>query len=123
MIRVGTDIIEVNRIQQSIEKYSTKFLQKVYTEKEIAYCEKYKLSYERFAGKFAAKESAQKALMAALPDTSFPLKKIEILNDSYGRPVIHLRDDLTKFNDRFDLQLSVSHIKEIATATTILVEK
>lgn len=120
---MGTDIIEVIRIKNSIEKYGEKFLKKVFSEREIEYCKKFKYSDERFAGKFAAKEATQKALMAKMPDTTFPLNQIEIQNDDFGRPVIYLTGELEKYNQKYRLEVSVSHIKEIATATTILVEK
>ncbi len=123
MIKVGTDIIEVQRIEESIAKYGDKFLRKIYTESEIIYCQKYKLSAERFAGKFAAKEATQKALMGAYPGLSFPLKNIEIRNNVHGKPEILLLRGLTKFTNKIDLEVSISHIKKFATATTILVEK
>lgn len=123
LIKVGTDLIEVNRIKESIEKYGENFLKKVFTKKEIEYCNKYKMKYERFAGKFAAKESIQKALMAAFPGKTFSLNKIEILNDEKGRPHVKLHDDIEKYNDQFDFELSISHIKELATATIIMVGK
>ncbi len=123
LIKVGTDIIEVNRISESIKKYGDKFIRKVFTEQEFDYCKQYKLSDERFAGRFAGKESTQKALMATFPGQSFPLNKIEILNNDDGAPKITLLDQLSTFQKEVELEISISHIKEIATATTILVKK
>lgn len=123
MIKVGTDLVEVNRIKNAIENSGNGFLGKVYTEKEIEYCEKYRLKFERFAGKFAAKEAVQKALMAVFPNEIFSLNKIEILNDENGRPHVVLKDDLEKYNQQFDFEISISHVKELATATTIMVKK
>ena len=123
MIKVGTDIIEVSRIKDSIEKYGENFLIKVFTPAEISYCNKYKIKEERFAGKFAAKEATQKALMAAIPDVLFPLNKIEILNNKLGNPYILLLGEIYEYSQHFQLEVSISHIKKLATATTILVEK
>ncbi len=123
MIKVGTDIIEVKRIQDSITKYGDKFTNKIFTQKELDYCNRFKFAGERFAGKFAAKESVQKALMSVMPEILFPLHQIEIQNDQYGRPIVILLGELEKYNHIYSLETSVSHIKEIATATTILVEK
>jgi len=123
LIKVGTDIIEVKRIMDSIEKYGENFIKKVFTSGEVEYCKKFKHSGERFAGKFAAKESVQKALMSILPETTFPLHQIEIQNDEHGRPIVILQGSLEKFNHIYTLETSVSHIKEMATATTILVGK
>ena len=59
----GTDIIEINRIKQNIEKYGDKFLKRIFTKKEIEYCEKRKNSkYQSYAVRFAAKEATYKAL-------------------------------------------------------------
>ena len=78
----GTDIIEINRIKNSIENTGAKFLNKVFTKKEIEYCEsKNKQKYEHYAGRFAAKEAVFKAVSKILNDKySVTWKDIEILN-------------------------------------------
>ncbi|MGN0688933.1 MAG: holo-ACP synthase, partial [Oscillospiraceae bacterium] len=58
---VGTDIIEIERIKESIENYGKSFLEKVFTEQEIHYCEKHKkMKYQHYAARFAAKEAVSK---------------------------------------------------------------
>ena len=60
-ITCGTDIIEIERVKESIENVGTKFIERVYTEKEIEYCEsRKKQKYQHYAGRFAAKEAAFK---------------------------------------------------------------
>ena len=66
-IRTGTDIIEINRVKESIENTDGKFCEKVYTEKEIEYCENKKnQKYQHYAARFAAKEAVFKAISSSL---------------------------------------------------------
>ena len=62
LIGTGIDLIEIERIAQSIERYGDRFLQRVYSPGEIAYCLRKRKSAESFAARFAAKEAAAKAL-------------------------------------------------------------
>ena len=82
-IKCGTDIIEIERIKESIENLDEKFLKKVYTEKEIEYCEKKKnQKYQHYAVRFAAKEAIYKAISETLKDKySVTWTDIEIIND------------------------------------------
>src|SRR5215472_17158538 len=59
---MGVDIAEVDRIQKAIERHGETFLRRLYTQKEREYCERFKNKYERYAGRFAAKEAGMKAL-------------------------------------------------------------
>ena len=66
-IKTGVDIIEINRIKQSIEETNGKFCDRVYTQKEIEYCESKKLQkYQHYAARFAAKEAVLKAISQLL---------------------------------------------------------
>jgi holo-[acyl-carrier protein] synthase len=62
IVGLGIDIAEVGRVKAAIERYGEPFLRRVYTAKEREYCERFKNKYERYAGRFAAKEAAMKAL-------------------------------------------------------------
>ena len=87
-VKCGVDIIEINRIQESIEKLGDTFLNKVYTQKEIEYCEsKGKNKYQHYAARFAVKEAAFKAVSESVEDKfAISWKDIEITNDEQGRP-------------------------------------
>lgn len=122
-IKVGTDIIEVERIQRAIQKYSQRFLRKIYTQREIDYCQKRAWPAQHFAGKFAAKEAVQKAIISMGPDIQVPFTQIEIRNDRAGRPFVSLGENLKKQCGNITLELSVSHIKAYATSTAIMVHK
>lgn len=82
-IRTGVDIIEVNRIKESIEQIGQVFVDRIFTEKEQEYCEKSnKMKYQHYAARFAAKEAIFKAISKNINNTSNWLwKNIEIYND------------------------------------------
>ena len=121
-IRTGTDIIEINRVKKAIEETDKKFCERVYTPREIDYCEsKNAQKYQHYAARFAAKEAVFKALSAIL-DSKYDIewKDIEIRNDNYGRPYIELNEKFTKAIESIDI--SISHCKEYAVASVILIE-
>src|SRR6201993_956945 len=62
VLGMGTDLIETRRLQQSIERYGNRFLERIFTDGEIAYCMRRRHSAIHFAGRFASKEAAMKAL-------------------------------------------------------------
>ena len=97
-ITCGTDIIEIERVKESIENVGTKFIERVYTEKEIEYCEsRKKQKYQHYAGRFAAKEAAFKAISKILDDKySVCWKDFETINDGQGRPSIILHISIQK---------------------------
>lgn len=122
-IRTGTDIIEINRVKKAIEETDKKFCERVYTPREIYYCEsKNAQKYQHYAARFAAKEAVFKALSAIL-DSKYDIewKDIEIRNDNYGRPYIELNEKFTKAIESIDI--SISHCKEYAVASVILIER
>lgn len=119
-VKTGTDIIEVERIKDSIEKLGDKFLNRVFTENEIIYCEEKNITkYEHYAARFAAKEAIFKAISPLL-DNKFSIDwtNIEILNDNQGRPYAVLSKENLK---NINIDISLSHIKEYALATAVVV--
>lgn len=121
----GTDIIEIERIKNSIEDETMgkAFVERVYTPKEIAYCESKKMQkYQHYAARFAAKEAAFKAISQQLEDKySISWKNIEVMNDEQGRPSLNLIGiDLKNIED---IDLSLSHCKEYAVANVTLLRK
>ena len=121
----GTDIIEINRIRESIEddKIGKAFIKKIYTEKEIEYCEsKNNQKYQHYAGRFAAKEATFKAISEQIDDKySISWKDIEISNNVQGRPKLKLIG--IKLNNIENIDLSISHCKEYAVANVTLLKK
>lgn len=119
-INCGTDIIEINRIKESIEELGEKFLNRVFTEKEIEYCEgRHNAKYQHYAARFAAKEAAFKAVSRLLNDKySIGWKNIEITNDENGRPKIEFIE--MKIEQIKGIDISISHCKEYATANVVI---
>jgi len=116
----GIDIIEVDRIQESIESLGETFLNKVYTKNEIAYCESKKSQkYQSYAVRFAAKEAVFKALSKEI-DGRYDItwKNIEILNEETGRPKVNLIEFDKKISS---IDISLSHIKQTAVANVVII--
>lgn len=115
-IRTGIDIIEIERVKQSIEDTEGRFCKKIYTEKEIEYCESKKAQkYQHYAARFAGKEAVLKAISKSL-ENKFDIewKEIEILNDEDGRPYVNI---LKQGLDIKNIDISISHCKEYAVAS------
>ena len=119
-VTCGTDIIEIERVKHSIEKLGTKFLNRVFTEKEIEYCESKKSQkYQHYAARFAAKEAAFKAISWKISDKyEICWKDFEILNDEQGRPKLNILG--IDLKDIEDIDLSMSHCKEYAIANVTI---
>ena len=117
---IGVDIIEIDRIKQSIEKYGQRFLDKIFTKREQDYCLRFKECERQFAGRFAAKEACVKALGTGIsPQVGW--KDIEILTDPRGKPFVIVSDNVRPLLTNERLEISVSHCKLYATATCIKV--
>ena len=121
-MKCGTDIIEISRIRESIEKYGETFLQRIYSPREIEYCEKKgQVKYQHYAARFASKEAVAKMLGTGF-NGSFEWKDIEVINDSLGKPKIELSNGAKKIFEDEKLEkmdISLSHCKEYAVAMVI----
>ena len=119
-ISCGTDIIEIDRIKSSIENIGDKFLNAIYTQKEIKYCESRKIQkYQHYAARFAAKEAIFKALSTRIMG-EYTWLDFEVLNDNNGKPKVYLR---THIENLEDIDISISHCKKYAVATVIAIYK
>ena len=121
-ITTGIDIIEIERIKNSIEETEGKFCERVYTEKEIEYCESKKAQkYQHYAGRFAAKEAVFKAISPFLENKyDIGWKDIQILNDENGRPYVQILNKNIKELNNIDI--SISHCKQYAVASVVVVK-
>lgn len=121
ILGIGTDIVSVKRIEQALETSGRQFLEKIFTNVELEYCETQTHKIEHFAGKFAAKEAFLKALGFGLGEIG--LKMIEIKNENNGKPIIFLHDkaERVKVDRKINkIFVSISHCREYATATVIV---
>ena len=109
-IGIGTDIVDVNRFKAKPLKNNLNFYKKIFSDSEIKYCQKFRSSYEHFAGKFAIKESVIKAISEKISFSEI------ITSHSKNKPKILLKN---KLNDKYDFLISVSHEKNFAIAFII----
>jgi len=116
---LGTDIIEMERIQEAIDRHGPRFIDRLFTEKEQAYCTTFNNPTPHYAGRFAAKEAILKALGTGLQG-EITWKDIEILNDPQGKPEVYLSSSLKERYPNTQILISISHCKSFATATAIL---
>ena len=126
-IKSGIDIIEVDRVENSIDEMGNKFINKIFTDEEIKYCKNTKkMQAQHFAARFAAKEATFKAISTLLSDKySISWKNIQIINDEQGKPhiqIISIDNKVEKELSRIkSIDVSLSHIKEYAVASVSVI--
>ncbi len=120
---LGIDIVEIKRLEKMSKRWGKSFIEKVYTKKELAYAKSRRFPYQHLAARFAAKEAIFKALGEV--ETQFVgWKNIEILNDAYGKPVVHWHGDAERTRRKRNLKgavVSLSHTENYAVASAMLV--
>jgi len=118
----GVDIIEIDRIKEAIERNGDTFVKKIYTPKEIEYCNsKGVQAYASFAARFATKEAVAKLLQTGF-DGSVNWKEIEVNNTASGAPQVVLYGDTKLLAEKKGLQyikVSLSHSRESAISMVI----
>jgi holo-[acyl-carrier protein] synthase len=122
IVGTGIDIAEVPRIQQSIERFGDRFLQRIYTAGEIRYCDSKANRVERYAARFAAKEAAMKALGTGWSH-GVRWRDCEVVRLPGGRPTISFHGKAAGFAAKLGVKnaaLSLSHTAEQAIAQVIL---
>jgi holo-[acyl-carrier protein] synthase len=122
LIGTGVDLIEIERIATSIERYGVRFLRRVYTEKEIAYCSRKRSSAESFAARFAAKEAGAKALGTGI-SRGVAWNEFEVGREQGGRPVLELRgraELLARELGVRTISLSLTHTGSLAMASVVM---
>ena len=117
MLTTGVDIIEISRIQQTLDRYGDRFLQRIFTAAEISYC---RGRAPNLAGRFAAKEATMKALGTGVRGVSW--KDIEVVRADSGAPSVKLHGRAKVRAERLqisELSLSISHSREFAVAFVV----
>ncbi len=112
---IGCDIIEVERIQKAIESQGKPFLDRLFTPQEQAYCTRFKNSYSRFAGRFAAKEAIVKALKCGIGEKISWLD-IDIISPENESPEVVLTPQALQTFPNIKIHLSISHTEIYALA-------
>jgi len=121
IVGLGTDLIEIERIERSLTRFGESFLQRVYTPGEIAYCLKKKNAAESLAARFAAKEAGAKALGTGI-SRGVSWKEFEVRRQPGQRPELHLSGRAAEIAASLRirrLSLSLSHSRELSIAVVV----
>lgn len=116
---IGVDIIEIERIRESIQSRGDRFLEKVFTPQEIAYCTAKQNSAQHYAARFAAKEALSKALSTGWAG-EFRWKDVELTNDPSGQPHIALHGPLREKLAGNSVHVSLSHSHSHVVAMVVI---
>lgn len=117
MIRTGIDLIEIERIADTLDEFGERFLQRVFTAEEI---KRYRHRLPSLAARWAAKEAVAKVLGCGIGDVGW--REIEILNDERGAPQLHLYGEAARLAAESGLtqwSLSLSHTRYHAIAMAV----
>ncbi len=118
MLTTGVDIIEIDRVRRILERYGQRFLNRVFTPGEIAYC---RGRAPNLAARFAAKEATMKALGTGVRGVGW--KDIEVVRHESGAPAIKLHQRGERRAQRLAVQeisISLSHSREYAIAFVVV---
>jgi holo-[acyl-carrier protein] synthase len=121
IVGLGLDIAEIDRIEAAIARHGAQFLERLYTPREVSYCEKHRNKFERYAGRFAAKEAAMKALGTGWRH-GVRWRDIEVVREPSGKPTLLLEGIAREFADRMgvkNISLTITHSGNFALAQVI----
>lgn len=117
MLRTGIDLIEIQRLEESIERHGDRFLQRIFTESELQECGN---NLASLAARFAAKEAVSKALGTGIGTVGW--REIEILRGPLREPVLHLHGEAARLATDLgikDWSVSLSHTFTHAVAVAV----
>jgi len=123
VIGIGVDIVDIARLERALAQHGDRFRDRVFTPREIAYCEIVARKAERYATRFAAKEAARKAIGAATPVRALSWHDIEIISSTEGAPQLEFHGyaaELIKQLKALRAHLSLSHATQQAVAFVVL---
>jgi len=121
IVGLGTDIIEVVRIGEIIERHGELFLQRVYTEQEIRYCQRRKAAIQHYAGRWAAKEAVMKVLGTGF-SKGVGFRDIEVCSRKSGAPYVEIHGGAAERAKKIGIGhflITISHCRMYATATAV----
>ena len=121
IVGLGVDIAEVDRVREAIGRQGERFLKRLFTEKERAYCEKFKKKYERYAGRFAVKEATMKALGTGW-SRGVRWVDIEVVREPSGRPTLALAGEAKKIAGKLgvkNIAVTITHTESQAMAMVV----
>ena len=121
-IRQGIDIVSVERLEESAKRLGDRFLNRIFTKEERAYCESKRFKYEHYAARFAAKEAMMKAVEIRRQHR-LRFREIEIKRRPTGKPEIFLTpENRTRFGlpPETQIELSMAHERTYAVSFVVL---
>ena len=121
IVGLGLDIAEIDRMEAAITRHGAPFIERLFTPEEAAYCERFKNRYERYAGRFAAKEAAMKALGTGW-SRGVRWRDIEVVREPSGKPTLHLAGVAREIADGLGVKhisLTITHSGNLALAQVI----
>ena len=122
IVGTGVDLCEVDRIERSVQRFGRRFIERIYTPREIAYAERKANKYERFAARFAAKEAGMKAIGTGWR-RGVRWKDFEVAILPTGKPTLIFHGKAAEFASKLGVKtvaLSITHTKDTALAHVIL---
>ncbi len=122
IIGSGIDLVEIDRIQHSLDRYGSRFLDRIYTEAEQAYCLHKRKAAESLAARFAAKEAGAKALGTGI-SYGVTWVEIEVVREASGRPTLRFHGRAAAMAARLGARhaaLSITHTGDLAMASVVL---
>lgn len=122
VLGVGTDLIEIERVHESIERFGDRFLQRIFTPGEIEYCRRRKQAAESYAARFAAKEAGAKALGTGM-SRGVGWQEIEVRRRPGEKPTLHWSGRAAERARALGIErveLSLTHSKSIAMAVVVV---
>ena len=122
VLGLGTDLIEIGRIQASMDRFGERFLERVFTAGEIAYCKRKKQPAESLAARFAAKEAGAKALGTGI-SRGVSWKEIEVTREVGEQPMLHFNGRAGELAEAMGVrrtQLTLSHSRQLAIAVVVV---
>ena len=121
IVGLGLDIAEIDRMAAAIDRHGAPIIERLYTPREVAYCESHKNRYERYAGRFAAKEAAMKALGTGW-SRGVRWRDIEVTRETSGKPTLNLAGVALEIAGRMgvkNISLTITHSGNLALAQVI----
>lgn len=122
VLGMGIDLIEIDRVQRSIDRFGDRFLERIFTPGEIAYCMRKKSFAESFAARFAAKEAGAKALGTGI-SYGVSWQEFEVTREASGKPSLQLHGRAAELAGRLGVvrsALSLTHTQQMAMAVVLL---
>jgi holo-[acyl-carrier protein] synthase len=122
ILGTGVDLAEVARIREAIERHGERFIRRIYTDGEIAYVDRKANRFERYAGRFAAKEAGMKAIGTGWK-RGVRWQDFEVSNLPSGRPTLRLHGEAARVAEQMgvkSISLSITHTAELGMAQVIL---